>query len=151
MHFGEIKRAAGGQRKREEEKVRVTERTGDTKWLNDSVRLLLFVDLNHANPFVIPQTVAAAREQIRRSPRRLVKSIPQERISPEIHSYPPGTNHLGYCTTELASTVTRYTRDLARRRRHLSALCYERTRDPRVTSIPEEMRAFGIKDGYHVL
>lgn len=27
---------------------------GDTKWLNDSVRLPLFVDLNHANPFVIP-------------------------------------------------------------------------------------------------
>lgn len=50
---------------------------GDTKWLNDSVRLPLFVDLNHANPFVIQQTVAAVQEQIRRSSRRLVKSIPQ--------------------------------------------------------------------------
>jgi len=54
----ETERASGPERERERERECRTR--GDSKWLNDSVRPPLFVDLNHVNPFVIPQTVAAA-------------------------------------------------------------------------------------------
>lgn len=84
------------------------ERAADTKWPNDSARLPLFVDLNRANPFVIPQTVAAVREQIRGSPRRLVKSIPRaDRPAGRAEilcSYPAGGNP-GYTILESGYTV----------------------------------------------
>lgn len=52
--------AEGGNEKNVHEEERECRTHGDSKWLNDSVRPPLFVDLNHVNPFVIPQTVAAA-------------------------------------------------------------------------------------------